>query len=172
MLRAAVILASLWLCAGIAATQEARPAGDTCRDGVAVDVAAGTKPCIVPGSGVSFKDCPECPEMVPVPAGSFTMGSPESEPDRFESEGPQHKVTFAKPFAAGKFAVTFAEWDGCVADGGCGGYKPSDQGWGRGRRPVINVSWNDAQLYVKWLSSKTGEPYRHGSELRLTTILP
>jgi formylglycine-generating enzyme required for sulfatase activity len=164
MLRAAVVLAGLWLCAGVAAAQEPKPAEDACRDGVAVDVAAGTKPCIEPGSGESFKDCPECPEMVVVPAGSFVMGSPESEPDRFESEGPQHKVTIAKPFAVGKFAVTFAEWDGCVADGGCGGHEPGDEGWGRGNRPVINVSWDHAQAYVAWIKKKTGKEYRLLSE--------
>jgi formylglycine-generating enzyme required for sulfatase activity len=56
--------------------------------------------------------------------------------------------------------VTFDDWDACVADGGCNGYKPSDQGWGRGRRPVIYVSWDDAKAYVAWLSTKTGKPYR------------
>jgi formylglycine-generating enzyme required for sulfatase activity len=112
----------------------------------------------------NFRDCPECPEMVPVPAGSFTMGSPDSEPERSVNEGPQHGVTIAKPFAVGKFAVTFAEWDACVAGGGCGGYKPKDEGWGRGDRPVINVSWNDAKAYVAWLSRKTGKAYRLLSE--------
>ena len=112
----------------------------------------------------SFKECEQCPEMVVVPAGSFAMGSPQSEPERQDNEGPQHQVTFARQFAVGKFAVTFDEWDACVADGGCNGYKPSDQGWGRGRRPVINVSWNDAKTYVAWLSSKTGKTYRLLSE--------
>ena len=74
-------------------------------------------------------------------------------------EGPQRKVTIARPFAVGKFEVTFDEWAACVADGGCT-HKPSDSGWGRGRRPVIGVSWDDAQEYVAWLSRKTGKPYR------------
>jgi formylglycine-generating enzyme required for sulfatase activity len=78
--------------------------------------------------------------------------------------GPQHPVTIGKPFAVGKFAVTFDEWDACVADGGCGGYRPVDQAWGRGRRPVINVSWNDAKAYAAWLSRKTGKDYRLLSE--------
>ncbi len=104
-----------------------------------------------------------CPRD-PARTGSFTMGSPENEPDRLEREGPQHQVTFAKPFAVGRFAVTFAEWDACADDGGCGGYKPSDGGWGRADRPVINVSWNYAQSYVKWLSEKTGRHYRLLSE--------
>jgi formylglycine-generating enzyme required for sulfatase activity len=134
-------------------------------DGLLVAVAqSGTRPCIKPGSGESFKDCTECPEMVVVPAGGFTMGSPESEPERSNDEGPQHRVTNPKPFAAGRFVVTFAEWDACAADGGCGGYRPYDQGWGRGDRPVINVSWDDAKMYVGWLSKKTAQPYRLLSE--------
>ena len=84
----------------------------------------------------SFKECAKCPEMVVVPAGSFTMGSADSEEGRIEEEGPQHRVTFGKSFGVGKFAVTFDEWDSCVADGGCNGYTPSDEGWGRGRRPA------------------------------------
>jgi len=114
--------------------------------------------------GDTFKECIACPEMVLVPAGSFTMGSPASEEGRDESEGPQHQVTFAQPFAVGKFAVTFSQWDACVADHGCNGYRPRDQGWGRDKRPVINVSWDDTQAYVAWLSRKTGKPYRLLSE--------
>ena len=113
-----------------------------------------------------FKDCANCPEMVVVPAGSFKMGSPTSEPERSAEEGPQHLVTITRPFAVGRFEVTFDEWDACVAEGGCNGYKPSDEGWGRGRRPVVNVSWDDAQSYVTWLSKKTHKSYRllSGSE--------
>jgi len=111
----------------------------------------------------SFRDCPNCPEMVVVPAGEFLMGSPESERGRGKDEGPQHPVTIAQPFAAGKFEVTFNEWDACVADRGCT-YNPGDEGWGRGRHPVINVSWNDVQQYTAWLSKKTGKEYRLLSE--------
>ena len=111
----------------------------------------------------NFRDCPTCPEMVTIPTGEFLMGSPESERGRGKDEGPQHKVAFAKPFAAGKFEVTFAEWDACVAEGGCT-EKPSDEGWGRARHPVINVSWNDATQFVAWLSKKTGKTYRLLSE--------
>ena len=112
-----------------------------------------------------FKECDKCPEMVVVPAGSFMMGSPESEKERDSNEGPQHRVTIGKPFAVGRFAVTFDEWDACVADGGCRGYKPNDLGWsGRGRLPVINVSWDDAKVYVAWLSGRTGKNYRLLSE--------
>ena len=115
-------------------------------------------------AGETFRDCTECPQMVVIPAGSFTMGSPASEEGRDDDEGPQRRVTIAKPFAVGRFEVTFDEWDACVADGGCGGYRPEDEGWGRGRRPVINVSWHDAKAYLKWLSGKTGKDYRLLSE--------
>ena len=107
-----------------------------------------------------FKECDKCPEMVVVPAGSFTMGSPDSEQGRDIDESPQHSVTFAKPFSVGRFAVTFDEWDACVAEGGCSGYRPQDLGWGRNRRPVINVSWDEATAYAAWLSRKTHKPYR------------
>ena len=73
-------------------------------------------------------------------------------------------MTISEPFAVGKYEVTFSEWNACVAAGGCGGYRPDDEGWGRGNRPVINVSWEDAQLYVNWLSRKTGQQYRLLSE--------
>lgn len=109
--------------------------------------------------GKIFRDCPECPEMVILPPGLFTMGSPASGPDRRTNEGPQHKVSIAYALAVGKYEVSFAEWDACVATGGCS-HKPKDEGWGRGRRPVIHVSWQDAQQYVQWLSNKTGKPYR------------
>ncbi len=111
----------------------------------------------------SFRDCPSCPEMVTVPAGEFLMGSPESERGRGKDEGPQHKVAIAQAFAVGKFEVTFAEWDACVAEGGCT-QKPGDEGWGRGRHPVINVSWHDANEFTAWLSKKTGKAYRLLSE--------
>lgn len=94
-----------------------------------------------------------------VPAGEFLMGSPESENGRAKDEGPQHKVTIEKPFAVGRFEVTFAEWDACVSQGGCL-HKPSDESWGRSKRPVINVSWDDANQYVTWLSKRTGRAYR------------
>jgi formylglycine-generating enzyme required for sulfatase activity len=100
-----------------------------------------------------------CPEMVVVPAGSFMMGSPSTENGRFANEDPQHSVVMAKPYAVSKFEVTFDEWDTCVADGDCP-QSISDSGFGRGRRPVINVAWDDAQRYVAWLSKMTGKPYR------------
>jgi formylglycine-generating enzyme required for sulfatase activity len=113
---------------------------------------------------VTFHDCPECPEMVMIPAGNFMMGSPPTEVGHETNEGPQHRVTIQRPFAAGKYEVTFAEWDACVDGGGCRNYRPDDKGWGRGRRPVMNVSWDDAQSYVAWLSTKTGKTFRLLSE--------
>jgi formylglycine-generating enzyme required for sulfatase activity len=107
-----------------------------------------------------FKECNECPEMVVLPAGGFTMGSPTSEHGRDVDEGPQRRVTIGKTFAVSRFAATFDEWDACIAGGGCNDHTPRDQGWGRGRRPVLNVSWDDAMAYLTWLSRKTGKPYR------------
>ena len=112
--------------------------------------------------GEVFKDCNDCPEMVVIPAGSFVMGSPAGELGRRTDEGPQHGVMI-RSFAAGKFEVTFDQWDVCVNAGGCS-YRPDDAGWGRGSRPVIKVSWDDTQQYVKWLSGKTGQAYRLLSE--------
>jgi formylglycine-generating enzyme required for sulfatase activity len=107
--------------------------------------------------GDTFRDCPDCSELVVVPAGSFTMGSGAP------YEGPLHKVTIAKPFAVGRFEVTFDEWDRCVADKGCS-FKPDDRGLGRGNRPVVNISWLDAKEFIAWLSRKTGKTYRLPSE--------
>jgi formylglycine-generating enzyme required for sulfatase activity len=95
--------------------------------------------------------------MVVLPAGSFDMGS------NTEYENPVHRVTIAKPFAIGRYEVTFDEWDRCVEEKGCK-YPADDRGWGRGNRPVINVSWLDAKEFVAWLSQKTGQTYRLPSE--------
>ena len=114
--------------------------------------------------GRRFRDCVECPEMVVVPSGSFTMGSPNSEDGRGDNEGPRHRVNIGYPLSVGVYEVTFSEWEACVNTGGCGGYRPGDAGWGRGNRPVINVSWEDAQSYVRWLSQKTGHRYSLLSE--------
>ena len=110
------------------------------------------------------------PEMVAIPEGSrFTMGSPESEPDRSPKEGPQHEVAFANEFAIGKYEVTFDEYDlflkSVERDGGCEGgrqpERPGDEGWDRGRRPAINVSWRDATCYAEWLTKKRGLDDKH-----------
>ena len=114
--------------------------------------------------GAYLRDCELCPQLVVVPAGSFMMGSPDSEWGRFHNEGPQRQVTIPEPFAVGVYEVTFEEWDACVNDGGCNGYQPDGEGWGREARPVINVSWDDARAYVSWLSQRTGQRYRLLSE--------
>jgi formylglycine-generating enzyme required for sulfatase activity len=111
----------------------------------------------------SFRECAkDCPEMIVVPEGEFIMGSPGNEKDRDGDEGPQHRVVFAKPFAVSKFEVTYEQWDACVTVGGCA--RITDGGFGRGTRPVINVSWDDARQYVAWFSRMTGKPYRLLSE--------
>jgi formylglycine-generating enzyme required for sulfatase activity len=131
-------------------------------------------------AGQTFKECRNCPEMVVVPPGSFMMGSPADEPDRRENER-QHRVTIARAYAIGKTEVTWDQWESCVRDRWCDGIavdnslrtNPADGtplanfvDWGRGTRPVIGVSWYDAQTFVGWLNSKTGgdDAYRLPSE--------
>ena len=99
-------------------------------------------------AGEVFRDAGG-PEMVVIRPGTFMMGE----------AGQQHSVTIAKPFAVGKYPVTFAEWDAAGL-----ARKPGDEGWGRGRRPVINVSWDDAKAYAAWLSNTTVKGYRLLSE--------
>ena len=112
-------------------------------------------------AGTAVRECAECPKMVVVPPGRFRMGDLSGAGG--SDEKPVHDVTIASPFAVGKYEVTFAEWDACVAAAGCT-HRPADKGWGRGTRPVINVSWDDTQAYVRWLSRETGKPYRLLSE--------
>ena len=124
-----------------------------------------------------------CPEMIVLPAGTFVMGSPDGKtaiigldgkpmPDlippeeggRRNNEGPQHEVTISKPFAVSKYEVTWDDWEACVAMRGCDGAPTGDQGFGRGRKPVINVSWDQAKAYAAWLSRMMGQDYRLLSE--------
>ena len=127
---------------------------------------------------VHERDCDGCPEMVVVPAGSFTMGSPDSEAGRWPREGPRHTVTITRAFAAGRFEVTRGEFakfvreTGYPAGGGCYYWtgsnvesQPSKDWrtpgfWQTARDPVVCVSWLDAQAYTRWLAAKTGKPYR------------
>jgi len=115
-------------------------------------------PAQIPEPGEIFRDCPDCSEMVVVPAGEFKMGSGET-----VYEKPEHRVVIANPFAIGRREITFEEWDLCVASGGCK-YRPDDHGWGRGSRPVTDVSWDDAKAFVNWLSQRTQKGYRLPSE--------
>jgi formylglycine-generating enzyme len=90
-------------------------------------------------------------EWVAIPAGTFMMGSPDSEADRSSDEGPQHQVTLSG-FKMSKYEVTFAQYDAfCEATGRS---KPSDEGWGRGNRPVINVNWDDATAFAQWMGCR------------------
>ncbi|MDQ0473627.1 formylglycine-generating enzyme family protein [Labrys wisconsinensis] len=111
----------------------------------------------------SFRECEHCPEMVVVPPGKFVMGTPANEPDADADEHPQHAVTIPAAFAVGRFAVTFDEWDACAAAGACPA-KPDDRGFGRGRRPVIDVNWDEAKTYLAWLSRTAGRTYRLPTE--------
>jgi len=132
-------------------------------------------------AGQAIRDCPHCPEMVVVPAGRFTMGSPASEPERGDAEGPERQVN-VRQFAAGKFDVTRGQWAAFVrathrrTTGGCAWAGPSngklDPGlsWRKlgfvqdDTHPVVCLTWQDAQDYSQWLSTQTGHPYRLLSE--------
>ena len=99
-----------------------------------------------------------CPEMVTIPSSAFLMGSPTSEkrPTTYDGrEEPQHGVQFDYRFALGNYPVTFADWDAAIA-AGARLHRPVDEGWGRDRRPVIDVSWEEAHAYVVWLNSRLG----------------
>ena len=113
-------------------------------------------------AGLRFKECPACPTMVVVPAGSFTMGDVSGV--SFANERPAHGVHIEYIFAVGIHEVSWAEYGECLVAGYCkvqGIEKAGGgEGWGLSTRPVINVSWDDAQDYVTWLSAKTGETYR------------
>jgi formylglycine-generating enzyme required for sulfatase activity len=141
-------------------------------DGVEVSVGSHKqKRClpVLPSPVQGFRDCSACPEMVMVPAGRFVMGSPADEPGREAGED-QVDVTIAKPFAVGRFAVTYAEWEACLDARGCAGHRALqvlDAGWEweqRGKRPVVGVTWHAAKAYVAWLSKTTGKSYRLLSE--------
>ncbi len=147
----------------VVALVPAKPKQPECAATV-VTVATGERYCL--SGGDSFDDCRGaewCPRLVVLPAGSFTMGSPDGERGRQINEGPARTVVVAEPMAIGKFEVTYEQWDLCFADKGCR-VQPEDGGGGRGSRPVMNVSWDDAQQYLAWLRKKTGRIYRLPSE--------
>ena len=116
------------------------------------------KPAVPVQAGSEIRDCPTCPVLVSVRAGGFTMGSASDDP----SERPPHRVTINTPFAIGKYEVTVEQWDACAAAGACPRINAGD---GRQKNsPARDISWDDAQLYVKWLSSVSGKTYRLPSE--------
>ena len=138
--------------------------------------------------GDSFRDCSQCPELVAVPPGNYLMGTDGGT----KRERPAHRVTIESAFAIGTYEVTFNEWEFCMEEGGCkvmisrpapfgkrevsfAQWKacrtddqcqihPGDHKWGRGRRPVMNINFHDAEDYVRWLSRKTGHTYRLPTE--------
>jgi formylglycine-generating enzyme required for sulfatase activity len=151
-------------------------------DGVLISVGAGETRCMQPGAGERFRDCADCPEMVVVPAGTFTMGSPANEPERDAEREDQVQVRFARPFAIGAFAVTRGEFAAFVAatgytlDEGCWFWtgttweERSDRSWQSPgfaqdeRHPVTCVDLKAAKAYAAWLSARTGKTYRLPSE--------
>ena len=136
----------------------------------------------------SFRDCPQCPELLVVPAGTYLMGKDGGA----KREGPAHRVTIGSAFAIGKYEATFDEWEVCIEEGGCkvmimgpaplgkrevsfAEWKacltddqcqalPDDHKWGRGRHPVMNINFSEAEDFVRWLSRKTGHVYRLPTE--------
>ncbi len=132
--------------------------------------------------GETFRDCPTCPELVMVPAGTFLMSSPSYEVGREEDEGPVHQVTIGQPFAVGKYEVTVGEYrhfvstTGYEGESGCSvwtgkeweeekGRTWRDPGYRQTERdPVVCVSWRDAHAYAEWLSRQTDKTYRLLSE--------
>jgi formylglycine-generating enzyme required for sulfatase activity len=156
--------------AALASTPQARPQvammETPAPPGIAAPLTAAQERGLKPKD--AFRECENCPEMVVVPAGSFTMGSPASEKERSDDEGPQHAVTIGRPFAVGKTHVTvdqfrvFATERGFSARSGCDWRNPCFKQ--DGSHPVACVSWDDANAYAQWLAQKTGESYRLLSE--------
>jgi len=145
--------------------------------------------------GRTFRDCRNCPEMIVLPAGEFMMGSPPDEPLRRDSEV-QTRIAFAQAFAMSRTPVTWDQWEACVRDGHCDGEaidealrlapngepNPDYRDYGRGSRPVVGVSWYDAQRFVGWLNAKAGEDdayrlpsdaeWEYGARAGTTTAFP
>jgi formylglycine-generating enzyme required for sulfatase activity len=107
-------------------------------------------------AGSEINDCPACPVLVSIPSGSFTMGSNSSDP----SERPAHQVAIGVPFAIGKYELTVQQWNACAEAGACARLAQGAQP----NAPMRDVSWDDAQVYVKWLSTTSGKPYRLPTE--------
>ena len=153
----------LALCAVWAATEPA----------VALDAPAATAPAVeitaAMPAGAVFAECPDCPSMVVVPAGQFVMGSPPGEPGREPSEGPQHPVHLARPFALGRDVITHDQWRVCARQGACRDLD-ADPELGRpvrpapGDAPVTGIHQTEAVSYTRWLSEVTGQDYRLPTE--------
>ncbi len=116
-----------------------------------------------PKPGRTFKDCPDCPLMVSLPAGTATLGAARDDALARPNEKPARPVNFANMFAISVNEITFDDWQKCVNAGACPKIN-NDNGWGRGRRPVINVSWDEALKYTSWLSKISGFAYSLPSE--------
>lgn len=101
-------------------------------------------------------------EFVDIPGGTFTVSCSQGDSEYNDDEKSPHNVA-VKLFRMGKYKVTFAQWDACVVEGECS-QNPGDEGWGRGKLPVVNVSWDDAVAYAAWFSEQTGKKYRLPSE--------
>ncbi|MCX7112721.1 MAG: formylglycine-generating enzyme family protein [Proteobacteria bacterium] len=148
------------------AIDESRHVDADLRSSVGIPTIIQTPPAnpFIPGQ--TFRDTLKIggkgPLMVVIPPGGFMMGSPPDEPERLDREGPQHQVMIKTPFALGVYAVTFADYDLFCRN--TQRELPDDRDWGRDNRPVINVSWHDAQEYCAWLSGQTGHGYRLPSE--------
>jgi formylglycine-generating enzyme len=134
-------------------------------------------------AGETFLDCPDCPEMVVIPAGNFEMGSPSTEVGRFEIESLVHHVTISHSFAMGKSAITRGQFaafvnatnynagDKCLIFSGSSKWLEKDgRNWKNpgypqdDSHPAVCINWNDAAAYIEWLSRKTGEQYKLPSE--------
>ena len=152
ILFSAVLLAAGPCFAAAAPAPPAKPAAATPPPAPTAEAPVPEAPRRDPGT--VFHDCTECPQMVVLPPGTFLLGSASSEVSIHSNEGPQRRITIARPFAVATKVITFDQWDACSASDGCKGRYPSDQNWGRGDHPVINVSWEDAQDYIAWLNEK------------------
>lgn len=108
----------------------------------------------------SVNDCDSCPEMVVLKPGSFIMGDDHGD----RSERPAHRVTIEKPYAIGRYEVTFAQWNACVAANACKALAEISASGLTDKSPARDLSWNDARRYVHWLSTLTGQHYRLPTE--------
>ncbi|UIF85278.1 formylglycine-generating enzyme family protein [Cupriavidus necator] len=143
----------------------ARPASPPAAPPAAPPATASPRPATAAAGAVSttlrtgeIRDCPTCPVLVSLPAGSFTMGSSASDP----AEKPPHHVTIGQPFAIGRYEVTVEQWNACADAGGC--QRVPTVADSPKTAPVRDVSWDDAQQYVAWLSKTTGKAYRLPTE--------